>query len=152
MKHIAAALVATQLAGCSFMFSHPPAPLRPGRPVEPCSASRVAPTLDLYQAIGSGILALTLLSLSGDDMSESDDGLAVMMGLVSAGAAVGHGASASYGYRQARACREQQAYVYEAVLEVPAVEVPTEEVEIEEETEIHTRIKSRTRVRPIVKE
>lgn len=154
MKHIAAALVAAQLGGCSYMFSHPPAPVRPGHPVEPCSSSRLAPAIDTYQAVGNGILALTMLSLTEDSSSMNGDSMAATMGVLGLAFAGIHGASAIYGFKQARACREQQAYLFApqpvVVPVVPAEEeVPLEAVEIEEETDIHTTIKTRTRIRPL---
>lgn len=108
--HRLAVLAASTLAvsGCSWAFSRPPQ--RPSQQSRhyasaPCRPGYVAPVIDTWQAVGSGILTLYMLG----HMSGSEADTFGALAAVTAGSTAVWGASASYGFKQARACRELRA-------------------------------------------
>lgn len=104
---VAAALLATT-SGCSFMFSRPPRPYTPGAPLPRCENRNIAPVLDTTQAIGAGILALATLSHASNDQYASEADTFGLLGALFAAESGVFAWSASYGFAQARACREQR--------------------------------------------
>lgn len=94
-------------SGCSWTFSRPPPPPSPTRP--PCSPGYLAPVLDTYQAVSGGAVTLAMLSLAdGGDF----DTIGVLV-LITGGLTALHAASASYGFKQARRCREMRQQIAE---------------------------------------
>ncbi len=105
--HRLAMLAASTLAlsGCSWAFSRPPERPQPSHGAHVsalCRPSYAAPVIDTWQAVGSGILTLYMLS----HMSGSEADTFGALAAVTAGNTALWGASASYGFKQARACRE----------------------------------------------
>jgi hypothetical protein len=103
---VAAALLAT--SGCSFMFSRPPRPYTPGAPLPRCENRNIAPALDTTQAIGAGILALATLSHASNGQYASEADTFGLLGALFAAESGVFAWSASYGFKHARACREQR--------------------------------------------
>jgi hypothetical protein len=168
MKRVTAmALVASSsilASGCSWTFSRPPQ--RPDHTSRAyaaplCRPGYVAPLIDTYQAAGGGVLALYMLgSASG---SEADT-LGVLAA-ITAGVSAVWGASAAYGFKQARACRELRA---ELTSRMPApmpapvwiapsqpvqpridADVGDQEIVVEQDVDVDDdQIEVRTRIRP----
>ena len=105
MKRALLALaVATLFTGCSWAFSRPPRQNLQTGTVD-CSESRLAPGWDAYQAVGNGLVGMMGLAYAGDSMNDNDGGLFALIGVTGLALAVAHGVSASYGFRNARECR-----------------------------------------------
>lgn len=98
MRH-AVALCIALLAGCSFALTHAPAR------GEPCPSS-VPAGVDTYMAASSGVSAAIAMSVQDDSVAEPAFRAAA---IVTAVLAAGFVASASHGFREVRACREQRA-------------------------------------------
>lgn len=162
MKLVAAAL-ALLLPGCSWMLTRSPSSRR--ELVREGCPSRVPAGIDTYFAASNAAGALIMFGMA-DDLGSAKQ-LAVTTGLISAGLAVAHGASASYGFKEAGRCQQARNALYEQMV-VPAyvgppgavgvppaqvdvdVELPAKVITLDEETEtetIETRTRTNTRVR-----
>lgn len=159
MKRIA--LLALFATSCSWAFSRPPQ--RPPRRDAPlasvCQPHYVAPVFDTWQAVGGGVLALYLLAASSGSMNESSADTLVPLALITGGVSAVWGASAHYGFKQARACRELRAELARGPSQWIAPSMPGEapppedempeveqNVDIEDgQIDIHTRIRTKPR-------
>jgi hypothetical protein len=130
--------------------------------------SKAPAGLDAYLAASNGVGSLLALSMA-DEVEGGD--VAISMGVVAAGMAVLHGASASWGFKEVRRCRNARSAmreaivypVYPAAYDGPpgAMGVPPDDVDvdveiipnehpitIDEETEtIETRTRTTRRIR-----
>ena len=158
MKRIAALAL---LCSCSWTFSRPPDPPRRTAHglVELCKPSYAPPTLDTINAVGAGLFGLALLSDGSNEDMGAMGGLVPLMGVMLLAEGALYAASAHYGFKQARRCKEQRADFERGahwmtpstpVIEVPTSEPIIHEEEVEENEVIHrnTRIRSRMIVHP----
>jgi hypothetical protein len=136
MKRIAVVL-ALFASSCSWALTRPPDRSRPAL----CSTTTAAPIFDLWNAIGGGVLTLWMLSETEGSQADTMGVLALITG----GTTAVYAASAHYGFKNARACRELQ---HEVALRepLPADEPLPPEVEqhvdvTEDQIDIHTTIR-----------
>jgi hypothetical protein len=108
MKRIALAL-GCLASGCSFVFSHPPRRphVSPSGHITSCRPSYVAPVIDTVYAISGAAFALAV-SQDKFGLPMTDQKFTLAM---TAGQGLVYAASAAYGYRQAQACEEQNAWL-----------------------------------------
>jgi hypothetical protein len=166
MNRIAiAALAAITLlvSGCSWAFSRPPQRTHRahhangyGVTAPPlCGPRYVAPVIDLWQAVGGGIVTLYALGQASD----SDADTVLLVAAITGGVSALFGASAHYGFKQARACRELRTELASGgapppVWIAPSVRaepgVPAEQgITIEQDIDVdEDQIEVRTRIRP----
>lgn len=159
---VALALVAS---GCSWAFSRPPHRVQPASAtaervyVPLCRPSYAPPVIDLWQAIGGGVLTLYALGHAGDSHYESEADTFVALGLITGGLTALYGASASYGFKQARACREQRAELARGPAPAPMWITPSQPgappldtqqgIVIDHDVDVDgDQIEVRTRIRP----
>jgi hypothetical protein len=149
------ALVATAcstLASCSWVFSRPPDRTQP---FPMCQPGYVAPAIDTHQAVGSGLLTLFMLSETEGSQADTMGTLAAITGGLTALWA----ASAHYGFKNARKCRELRNELAQAprmpptwvAPSVPVQPQPSEDIEMpeveqhvdvdEDQIDIHTTIR-----------
>ena len=107
LAHVALLVaVAIVCSSCSWVFSRPPdrrplhAAVYPPQPL--CKPGYVAPAFDTYNAVSGGVLTLLALSEAHDTQADTFGLLAA----ITAGLGALSTASATYGFKQARACRE----------------------------------------------
>ena len=92
------------MSGCSWAFSRPPR----HTPRSMCQPSYAAPVFDTSQAIGGGVLTLAALAHASNDQYESEADTFGLIGALFGITSAAYAASAHYGFKQARACREQR--------------------------------------------
>jgi len=99
MKRVIVLLAMVMVTSCSFVVSRPP---DRSRRLPLCKPGYVAPVFDLTEAIGGGVMTLAALTEAHDTQADTF----ALVAAVTASVAAVYGASAAYGFKQARRCRE----------------------------------------------
>ena len=164
MRRIAVlALVATScslLPSCSWMLSRPPD--RSVRNVPPhvrgslCRPSYAPPLIDTWQAVGGGLFTLWALGHTTSESHASEADTFAAITAITAGTTALWAWSASYGFKQARACRELRSelaqgphFAPQPMWMAPSVPPPQPIPEVEQEIDItEDQIDIHTRIRP----